>query len=108
MKHVFGAFFWIGILFIVASPLEARFLAVELVLDDYQCDGFKMIFHDGTGYIVAEWFSGIFIPGSIYFGEFNSYGMVTVYDQSNYEIGTVWIEDYWVSSNYAAEACYSN
>jgi hypothetical protein len=98
-------------LVIITTSANASIRAY-LAYDDYECKSDHMIFETPQGYILAEWYSGTLHSPYYFYADFHSYGFKDVYgneeDAENDEntSGRIYIEDYMVSSNAAANWCY--
>ena len=95
------------LMFILSTTsASAEMIGALLVADDSDCRSGHMVFSTNFGFVNAEWFGGVFTEGQLYLGEFHSYGMTDVYDESGDEVGRLWVDDFWVSNHDASEFCY--
>jgi hypothetical protein len=79
-----------------------------VVLEDTPgCDYFVVA--TANGYALLEWYGGVISiwQGDEVYGDFENYGMTTVHIRGRGDM-RVWVDDYWVSDEQAAEYFYSN
>jgi hypothetical protein len=68
----------------------------SVVYSNYRCDYF--IVESMSGFALLEWFSGAQPDaGNVLIGQFESYGMPTLFNRTSGSTVTVWVEDYWLS-----------
>lgn len=80
-----------------------------VVADHYDCTTYdRIVVATRGGYTNAEVYSGYgsIFEGRLVFGEFHSFGFTDTYDDDGNEVGRLYIDDYWVSEDTAAEWCY--
>lgn len=80
-----------------------------VVADHYECNTYdRIVIATRRGFTNAEVYSGYgaTVEGRVVFGELHSYGFTDVYDDDGREVGRLYIDDYLVGEDTAAEWCY--
>ena len=76
-----------------------------VVFKKSRCDYF--IVQTIMGYAILEWYGGNDPDeGDVIVGNFESYGMINIYNLTADSELTVWVEDYWLSKSRAIEEYY--
>ena len=101
---IFRIILVIGLILILLSSIAFAAKGV-VVFKKSRCDYF--IVETITGYAILEWYGGNDPDeGDVIVGNFESYGMMDIYNLTADSELTVWVEDYWLSKSRAIEKYY--
>jgi hypothetical protein len=92
---------------LLSVGLTATTFAAErgvIVYENSNC----IIIETSRGYTLAEWYGGTAWEGHTVVGDLESYGFTDLFDLNNDGELRVWIDDYWMSEDDAAEWVYEN
>ncbi|GAG07882.1 unnamed protein product [marine sediment metagenome] len=87
----------IALIFLIQPAFAAKGVVVAEDNGDF-------VVESPMGYAILEWFGGSFtFEGNTIVGDFESYGIKTVYDLRTGQEIRVWVDEYWLSRNRAIE-----
>jgi len=94
--------FFLLLLVIIAIPQISFAAKGYVVYYKFGCSYY--IVETNNGYAILEWFGGTDpSEGDIIVGNFESYGMKTLYDVTSDSETRAWVEDYWLSKTSVIE-----
>ena len=87
--------------------LGTALAAKGVVVSNRGCDYF--IVETLMGYALLEWYGGNDpAEGDVLIGDFESYGMKTIYNTTADSELNVWVEEYWLSKDSVIERYYEH